>query len=51
MTASDKLEADYQKSIKAIEEASRVELEKIRQDLDALKGKAAEIGEAVEFSS
>ncbi len=51
MVASEKIEADYQKFIKAIEEASKVELQKIRQDLDALKGKALEIGETIELSS
>ena len=49
--ASEKIEADYRNFIKAIEEASRVEIEKIKQELGALKAKAAEIGEAVELSS
>lgn len=51
MVVSEKIELDYRNFIKAIEEASKVELETIRQDLGALKVKASEIGEAVEFSS
>jgi hypothetical protein len=49
--SSEKLEADYLAFIKKLEEASSDEINKIRQDLDALKVKAAEIGASVEFSS
>ncbi|MCW3998687.1 MAG: hypothetical protein NWE93_00425 [Candidatus Bathyarchaeota archaeon] len=51
MPTSEKLEADYQRFLKSIEDACQAEIEKIRQDLNALKDKAAEIGEAFEFAS
>lgn len=43
----DKLQRDYQGFVENVERAAAADIEKIRQDLDALKTKAAEIKETV----
>ncbi len=41
MSASSKLEKDYQEYVKNVEEAAAADIEKIRSDLNALKRQAA----------
>lgn len=48
---AEKLETDYKNFIAAIERTASADIEKIRSDLNALKEKAAKMGETAEFSS
>ncbi len=46
MSASSKLEKDYQDYVKGVEEAVAADIEKLRSDLNALKRKAAQYDSA-----
>jgi hypothetical protein len=47
MSSLDKLQRDYQGFVENVERAAAADIEKIRQDLNALKTRAAEIPQTV----
>jgi hypothetical protein len=47
MSSLDKLQRDYQGFVENVERTAAADIEKIRQDLNALKVKAAEIPKTV----
>jgi hypothetical protein len=47
MSSLDKLQRDYQAFVENVERTAAVDVEKIRQDLCALKAKASEIKQTV----
>jgi hypothetical protein len=47
MSSLDKLQRDYQGFVENVERTAAADIEKIRQDLNALKTKAVEIKETV----